>query len=373
MRSGWMRRCWSNPYFAFVVLTLGLGGTPKGTISSSGFRWIKHVDLSLGYDEGGFGASVGLPSFVDDFALSSSHGHTPRVNRIANITSFNVLGAAFGSLLALLVTDRNGRIRSWQFGGLLWASGLLIQIFSSDIYGLMLFARLWSGLGAGLLTVSTPLYLSEVAPARTRGSVTNLYMVNLLLFLMIGRSSNYSPTFLRSFSFLTTTSHVRFLHQLRCTDAHDAHSETISSRPSHPTYPDGHRILLFLLCPRNTALSHLQKTVRRRSGRLGATPRQIHLRSQRRAGSETHVLASSGKDRPRRAVELGRVQGKPDRRQLSPTLLAPHGHADGGTVDRRERYYVLRSADLPVRRGCTGTLSRWFLPACMAWSSSSSA
>lgn len=86
----------------------------------------------------------------------------------------------------MLITGRLGRIRSWQLGAILWAQGLFIQVFSSGIYGLILFARVWSGLGAGLLTVVTPLYLSEIAPTRTRGLVTSVYMVNLLLFLTIG-------------------------------------------------------------------------------------------------------------------------------------------------------------------------------------------
>lgn len=95
-------------------------------------------------------------------------------NRKANITSFGVLGAAFGSLLALALADRLGRLRCWQFFVTLWASGILMQVFSSGIYGFMLFARIWGGLGAGALTVVAPLYLSEVAPAKSRGMIVSM-------------------------------------------------------------------------------------------------------------------------------------------------------------------------------------------------------
>lgn len=100
-----------------------------------------------------------------------------------------MLGAAVGSLLALCVTDRFGRLRSWQLFVVLWASGILMQVFSSGVLGLMLFARIWGGLGAGGLTVVAPLFLSEIAPARSRGMVVSIYMVILLTVLTIGGCS----------------------------------------------------------------------------------------------------------------------------------------------------------------------------------------
>lgn len=62
-----------------------------------------------------------------------------------------------------------------------------MQVFSSGIVGFMLFARIWGGLGSGGLTVVAPLYLSEIAPAKTRGMIVSMYMVLLLTFLSIGR------------------------------------------------------------------------------------------------------------------------------------------------------------------------------------------
>lgn len=121
--------------------------------------------MRSGYDEGGFSASVKLDSFTHDYNLISSNWEndpTGLANRKANITSFNVLGAAFGALFALDLNDRLGRLNAWRLGALVWASGTFIQVFASGIYGLLLFARIWSGLGAGLLTVVVPLYLSEI-------------------------------------------------------------------------------------------------------------------------------------------------------------------------------------------------------------------
>lgn len=147
--------------------------------------------IVAGYDEGGYSASVTLPSFEADFNLLKSHwthDETALTNRIANITSFNVLGAAFGALAGLDLNDRLGRLVSWRLAVIVWGIGTLIQVFSSGIYGLLLFARIFAGLGAGLLTVTSPLYLSEVAPKATRGLSVGVYMVVLLAVLAMGES-----------------------------------------------------------------------------------------------------------------------------------------------------------------------------------------
>jgi MFS family permease len=68
-----------------------------------------------------------------------------------------------------------------------WAIGILMQIFSSGIYGFILFARIFGGLGAGCLTVTAPLFLAEIAPAKNRGLMVSLYMVVLLTFLTLGK------------------------------------------------------------------------------------------------------------------------------------------------------------------------------------------
>lgn len=181
-----------NWYYLCCVLVLSAGGIPKGASSHPlplhGIMKLM-ISVLIGYDEGGFSASVRLSSFKNDFDLNSSSwkgNASGLANRLANITSFGVLGAAFGSLLAVATSDRLGRLKCWRFFLLLWFSGTLVQIFSSGRYGLLLTARIWSGLGSGGLTVIAPLFLSEIAPARSRGRVVSLYMVVLLSFLSIG-------------------------------------------------------------------------------------------------------------------------------------------------------------------------------------------
>ncbi|CAN8105713.1 unnamed protein product [Discula destructiva] len=175
-----MPSSWQGPinwYYVLCICVIGSGSIPKG------------------WDEGGFSAATSLPSFKNTYDLNTEQWEDDPnglASRKANITSLGVLGAAFGSLLALAMTDRIGRLRSWQVLALLYMSGVVMQAFASGIYGFLLFARLWGGLGAGGLTVVGPLYLSEVAPAKTRGMIVSISMVFLLSFLSLGFFINYA-------------------------------------------------------------------------------------------------------------------------------------------------------------------------------------
>ncbi|KAF3044863.1 hypothetical protein E8E11_006617 [Didymella keratinophila] len=146
-------------FYVLAVVVLASGAIPKG------------------YDEGGFSASVGNATGLG--------------NRTANITSFGVLGAAFGALIAYALNDKIGRLWSFRLAILVWASGTLMQVFSSGIFGFLIFARIWSGLGSGGLTVVSPLFLSEIAPTKSRGMIVSIYMVVLLSFLTLGFFINY--------------------------------------------------------------------------------------------------------------------------------------------------------------------------------------
>lgn len=157
-----------------------------------------------------------MPSFLHDLGLIGRQWEGRRhelIARKANITSFGVLGAAFGAIIALAITDKLGRLRTWQTFMAVWMTGFFITTFSSGIMGLLLFSRLFSGVGAGGLTVVAPLYLTEIARSKSRGMVVSVYMVLLLSFLMFGWSLKDVSYKLFMHSSLTWRLY-RVLHQL---------------------------------------------------------------------------------------------------------------------------------------------------------------
>jgi len=117
-----------------------------------------------------------------------------------------------------------------------------MQVFSSGIFGFLLFSRIFSGLGAGALTVVSPLFLSEIAPAKTRGMTVSIYMVMLLSFLSLGMSLE---AVFRFVSRLTLVD--RLLCQLRCQPPSGRHQNAVPTRPVDPADPSRsrlHRIVL---------------------------------------------------------------------------------------------------------------------------------
>ena len=103
-----------------------------------------------------------------------------------------VLGAAIGAGMAIYVTDVIGRLRTWQLFTLLWMTGFFTVAFASGNLGLLLFARIWGGVGAGGLTVVGPLFLSEIARTKNRGAIVSVFMVVLLTSLMLGTPQSHA-------------------------------------------------------------------------------------------------------------------------------------------------------------------------------------
>ncbi|KFG87184.1 putative MFS quinate transporter [Metarhizium anisopliae] len=166
-----------NLFYAFTVVVIAFGSIPKG------------------YDEGGFASASGLRSFLTDFGLTRGRwtgDPSQLATRRAVVSSLGVLGAAIGAGMAIYVTDVIGRLRTWQLFTLLWMTGFFTVTFASGNVGVLLFARIWGGIGAGGLTVVAPLYLSEIAKAKNRGMIVSVYMVVLLTTLMLGFFISYA-------------------------------------------------------------------------------------------------------------------------------------------------------------------------------------
>ncbi|CAI7583453.1 unnamed protein product [Penicillium bialowiezense] len=143
-----------------------------------------------GIDEGLVGGMVSLKSFKDEFPLEVG-SPSEIANRESNITSMVQLGSIGGALLAFILCDRIGRVRSLQALTFLWAIGFVIVITSFGNIGQILAGRLVAGLGVGMTTVVGPTYLAEVAPKEIRGMLTNIFAGAVYLGVMIAYFANW--------------------------------------------------------------------------------------------------------------------------------------------------------------------------------------
>ena len=97
-----------------------------------------------------------------------------------------VLGAVFGSW----PTDRLGRRRTLIWIGWLYLVSAIWSGVSSEEYSFML-ARFLGGVGVGIATVASPLYISEISPTNLRGRLAGLFQFNIVLGILVAFVSNY--------------------------------------------------------------------------------------------------------------------------------------------------------------------------------------
>lgn len=109
-------------------------------------------------------------------------------------TGFNVasmlLGCAVGAFVAARLADKYGRkslliVTAVLFIISAWGSGISVTSFEFIIY------RILGGLAVGAASVMAPAYISEIAPARLRGTLSSIQQVAIITGLFTAFVSNY--------------------------------------------------------------------------------------------------------------------------------------------------------------------------------------
>lgn len=135
--------------------------------------------LLFGFDTGVIsGAILGIS---DQFGLNAwSQGA---------VVSSLLVGAAVGSLIAGRVADRWGRRPVLIGGATLFAVGAVGVSLATSV-GLLIAWRMVLGLAVGIAAVLVPLYLSEIAPTRQRGSVASLNQLMIMIGILLAAVVN---------------------------------------------------------------------------------------------------------------------------------------------------------------------------------------
>ena len=136
---------------------------------------------------------VSLKSFKSEFPLDLG-SEEEQADRLSNITSMVQLGSIAGALLAFILCDKIGRVRSLQVLCTLWFTGFIIVVTSFGSIGQILAGRFIAGLGIGMTTVVGPTFLVEVAPKAIRGMLTNIFAGSVYLGVMIAYFSNWGAS-----------------------------------------------------------------------------------------------------------------------------------------------------------------------------------
>ncbi|KAJ1949358.1 Bifunctional purine biosynthesis protein PurH [Linderina macrospora] len=117
-------------------------------------------------------------------------------NMYSLATSIFAVGGLFGSLAAGWMAERWGRRGALMYNNLPFVVGPLLMAFALTP-SMLVAGRLISGIGSGASIVIAPLYLSEIAPVKLRGTLNLLnqlsIVVGILITLIIGVLANSGP------------------------------------------------------------------------------------------------------------------------------------------------------------------------------------
>ncbi|MCU0714151.1 MAG: sugar porter family MFS transporter [Pirellula sp.] len=99
-------------------------------------------------------------------------------------------GTVLGALIGGWPTDRFGRRRTLLWIGWLYFVSAVGSGIAPEEYTFML-ARFIGGVGVGIATVTSPLYISEISPPTHRGRLAGLFQFNIVLGILVAFVSNY--------------------------------------------------------------------------------------------------------------------------------------------------------------------------------------
>ena len=112
------------------------------------------------------------------------------------IMSMALWGTVIGSLFGSYPCDRFGRKGTLLWIGVLFLLSALGSALAFDPYSFSFF-RFIGGIGVGMSSVASPIYISEIADKERRGKLVALYQFNIVFGILIAYLSNY---FLQGFN-----------------------------------------------------------------------------------------------------------------------------------------------------------------------------
>ena len=100
------------------------------------------------------------------------------------------LGAIVGCVAAGNMADRYGRRPGLLFAAAIFAISSLAMAFSSS-RDFFIAARFSAGIGVGMASVLSPMYIAEIAPAHVRGRMVAINQLTIVLGILVTNLVNY--------------------------------------------------------------------------------------------------------------------------------------------------------------------------------------
>ncbi|HEX6180840.1 MAG TPA: sugar porter family MFS transporter, partial [Chitinophagaceae bacterium] len=99
-------------------------------------------------------------------------------------------GTVVGALMGGIPAAKFGRKKTLLWIGVFYLVSAIGSAVAADVYTFMLF-RFLGGLAIGASSVVAPMYITEIAPAKTRGRLVATFQFNIVFGILVAYLSNY--------------------------------------------------------------------------------------------------------------------------------------------------------------------------------------
>lgn len=127
--------------------------------------------------------SGALPFLATEFSMSAAAE--------GFVVSMVLLGALFGVLFSGMIADRYGRKKAILLPAALFTLGTAIVCSSHSVL-VFLIGRFITGTAVGLISMTAPLYLAEIAPSRLRGTFVCVHQLVITVGILVAYVVNYA-------------------------------------------------------------------------------------------------------------------------------------------------------------------------------------
>ncbi|SNC58625.1 sugar porter family MFS transporter [Sodalis endosymbiont of Henestaris halophilus] len=127
-----------------------------------------------------FGLDIGVIAGALPFLSTDLHINNQQQEWVV---SSMMLGAALGALASCWMSAQLGRKFSLLTGAVLFIVGSLWSALSPNVESLII-ARILLGLAVGIASYTAPIYLSEIAPEKIRGSMISMYQLMITIGIL---------------------------------------------------------------------------------------------------------------------------------------------------------------------------------------------